>query len=424
MALYGINICSMKEEILAAMSDHRQLERLYRAQKGRFKKAFNDLYPDIRGADIADIWYERLNFEAEEINWGTTKELVYIIMAALLAALIAKVPLIFGISEEYFFQRNIGFVVLPVLTAYFAWKNNMPPARIAITIVFSLAALLFINLLPDVKQSDTLILSCIHVVLFLWSLLGFSYIAGNPADKRGRMGYLKYNGDLIVMTVLILIAGGIMTGLTIGLFSLIGLQIEKFYFQYIVVSGLAAAPVLGTYLTQTNPQLVGKVAPVIAKLFSPLVFVMLFIYLIAIAYSGQDPYNNRDFLLMFNGLLIGVMAIIFFSIAESGTEIKNSFNNWILFLLSVLTIVVNGVALSAIIFRISEWGITPNRAAVLGGNILILVNLLLVAWQLYRVTVKKGSATEVANVIAAYLPVYVIWTIVITFVFPFLFKFR
>jgi hypothetical protein len=414
----------MKEEILAAMSDHRQLERLYRAQKGRFKKAFNDLYPDIRGADIADIWYERLNFEAEEINWGTTKELVYIIMAALLAALIAKVPLIFGISEEYFFQRNIGFVVLPVLTAYFAWKNNMPPARIAITIVFSLAALLFINLLPDVKQSDTLILSCIHVVLFLWSLLGFSYIASNPADKRGRMGYLKYNGDLIVMTVLILIAGGIMTGLTIGLFSLIGLQIEKFYFQYIVVSGLAAAPVLGTYLTQTNPQLVGKVAPVIAKLFSPLVFVMLFVYLIAIAYSGQDPYNNRDFLLMFNGLLIGVMAIIFFSIAESGTEIKNSFNNWILFLLSVLTIVVNGVALSAIIFRISEWGITPNRAAVLGGNILILVNLLLVAWQLYRVTVKKGSATEVANAIAAYLPVYVIWTIVITFVFPFLFKFR
>jgi hypothetical protein len=414
----------MKEEILSAMSDHRQLERLYRAQKGLFKKEFNDLYPQIKGTEIADIWNERLNYEAEEINWGTSRELLYIILAALLAALIAKVPLIFGINEEYFFQRNIGFVVLPVLTSYFAWKNNMPAARIAITIGVSLAALIFINLLPEREKSDTLILSCIHVVLFLWSVLGFSFIAGNPADRQKRMGYLKYNGDLVVMTVLILIAGGIMTGLTIGLFSLIGLRIEKFYFQYIVVSGLAAAPVLGTYLTQTNPQLVGKVAPVIAKLFSPLVFVMLLVYLIAIAYSGQDPYNNRDFLLMFNGLLIGVMAIIFFSIAESGTEAKNNFNNWMLFLLSVLTMLVNGVALSAIIFRISEWGITPNRAAVLGGNILILVNLLLVAWQLYRVIVKKGSTTEVGNAIAAYLPVYVIWTIVITFIFPFLFNFR
>ncbi|MEX2568811.1 MAG: hypothetical protein WD431_22910, partial [Cyclobacteriaceae bacterium] len=40
---------------------------------------------------------------------------------------------------------------------------------------------------------------------------------------------------------------------------------------------------------------------------------------------------------------------------------------WVLLLLSAVTIIVNGITLSAILFRISEWGITPNRAAVLGG---------------------------------------------------------
>ena len=134
------------------------------------------------------------------------------------------------------------------------------------------------------------------------------------------------------MTTLILIAGAILSGITIGLFSLIGFNIEKLYVQYIVIFGLPAAPILGTYLTQTNPQLVGKVSPVIAKIFSPLVLVMLVVYLIAMVSSGKNPYNDREFLLIFNALLIGVMAIIFFSVAEISKTTKSPTEIWVLFL--------------------------------------------------------------------------------------------
>jgi hypothetical protein len=48
-----------------------------------------------------------------------------------------------------------------------------------------------------------------------------------------------------------------------------------------VVVGLAAVPLVATFLTQTNPQLVSKVSPVIARIFSPIVLVMLVIYLFA-----------------------------------------------------------------------------------------------------------------------------------------------
>jgi hypothetical protein len=181
---------------------------------------------------------------------------------------------------------------------------------------------------------------------------------------------------------------------------------------------------MGTYLIRNNPQLVGKVSPVIAKIFSPLVVVMLVIYLVAIVYSGKDPYNDRDFLLIFNALLIGVMAIIFFSIAETSKTPKSRIEVWVLFLLSVVTILVNGIALSAILFRISEWGITPNRAAVLGGNVLILINLLLVTAQLFRVLAKKAHITGVGKAIAFYLPIYSLWTIVVTFLFPLIFSYK
>ena len=414
----------MKDEILTHIDEPRQLEKLYRANKENFKREFTTLYPTLKGNALADFWNERLNYETDEVNWGSKGDLVFVVFASLIAGVIAKLPAIFNLEEDFFYPRNIGFIIFPVLGAYFVRKNKLSGSTIASLVAAAVVGLFFINALPDSRESDTLILSCIHLILFLWSLLGFAFVGGFRDVTEKRLGYLNYNGDLVVMTTLIVIAGGIMTALTIGLFSVIGFQIEKFYFENIVVFGLPAAPIIGTYLTQTNPQLVGKVSPVIARIFSPLVLVMLVIYLVAMVFSGKDPYNDREFLLIFNGLLLGVMAIIFFSIAETSKSTQRQLTIWILFLLSMVTIIVNGIALSAILFRISEWGISPNRAAVLGGNVLILINLLLVTAQLLKVLSKKADLTIVGKAISSYLPLYMIWTMVVTFLFPLLFGFK
>ncbi|HZG26558.1 MAG TPA: hypothetical protein VEZ17_18350 [Chitinophagaceae bacterium] len=414
----------MKNEILSNLHDPKQLEKLYRANKLIFKREFSTLYPGLKGNILADFWNERLNYEHDEINWGTGKELSFVMIASLVAGLIAKLPSLAGINEEFFYPRNIGFIVFPVLSAYFAWKNKLSTVKISLIAGTTLLASVFINSLPHVTTSDTLKLSCIHLVLFLWSVLGFAFVGEIKNNDEKRLGYLKFNGDLVVMTTLILIAGAMMTGITIGLFSLIGFDIEKVYFEYFGIFGLAAAPVVGTYLTQTNPQLVGKVSPVIAKIFSPLVLLMLLVYLVAMIYSGKDPYNDREFLLIFNALLIGVMAIIFFSIAESSITRRSRVQLWILLLLSAVTIIVSGIAMSAILFRISAWGFTPNRAAVLGGNVLILVNLLIVTTQLFRVLSNKGDINGVGKAISSYLPIYCLWTVIVTFIFPLIFGFK
>ena len=412
----------MKAQILTNIDQPAQLERLYRKDKSGFKKAFNELYPEIKDSTLVGYWNERLNFTSDEILWGTRNDLVFVIIASLIAGTIAKLPALFAINEDFFYQRNIGFIVFPALMVYFAWKNKLPTPKVVFLAGVTLVGIIFINLLPNVKHSDTLILSCTHLALFLWAALGIAFVGGVQNDSEKRLGFLKYNGDLVVMTTLILIAGGLMSALTIGLFSLIGYNIAEIYMKNVGVFGAAAAPIVGTYLTQTNPQLVGKVSPVIAKIFSPLVLVMLVVYIIAIMYSGKNPYNNREFLLIFNALLVGVMALIFFSIA--GTSTKSRTEMGILLALSIVTIVVNGIALSAIVFRISEWGMTPNRAAVLGGNILILVHLVLVAGKMLRYMLKKEELSTVGKTIAWYLPVYCIWTIIVTFIFPFIFGFK
>lgn len=414
----------MKASLLQKIDQPNELEALYRQNRTLFKKEFLAVLPEIKDKPATAFWQARLQHDTNELNWGNKNELLFTILLALMAGLVAKLPQIFTINEEYFYTRNVGFLIFPFLSFYFAWKNKLNLKQVLLLLSTSIFAVFYINSLPQKERGDTLILACIHLPIFLWSILGYSFIGGDIKSIPNRLAFLRFNGDLIVMTTLMLIAGMLLTGITIGLFSLIGFHIENFYMKYVVIFGLAGAPIIATFVVQTNPQLVNKVSPVIAKIFSPLVLVTLIIYLMAIFISGKDPYNDRDFLLTFNGLLIGVMALILFSVAETAGDQKSKIASSLLFLLSLVTVIVNSIALSAIIFRISEWGLSPNRLAVLGGNILMLIHLLLVCYRLMRVLLGRDENERVEKTIAQFLPVYSLWTIFVTFLVPLIFGFK
>ncbi len=233
---------------------------------------------------------------------------------------------------------------------------------------------LYVNLLPAGEKSDSIILTYIHLPLFLWCLYGVIFIDFDLKERSKRIDYLKYNGDLAILTLLILIGGGVLTAVTIGLFSAIDLHIENFYMENIAIIGLVASPIVATHIIRNYPAIADKLAPIIARIFSPLVLITLLVYLIFMIVTGKDPYNDRDFLLVFNLMLMGVMAIVVFSVAGITTQKKQRFNEWTLFILSLLTLTIDLVALSAIIYRVGEFGFTPNRTAVLGSNLLILAH--------------------------------------------------
>ncbi|MCC6721304.1 MAG: hypothetical protein IT243_03825 [Bacteroidia bacterium] len=414
----------MKTEILSNIDNPQHLEKLYRENKNTFKSEFNSIYHEINDNLIAQVWYERLNFDNEQLTKETGNELIFVIIASAIAGFIAKIPEFTIVKEDFFFSRNIAFIVLPFLSAYFLWKQKLHFKKYIISFSLFLISAIYINLLPENAKSDTLVLACIHLPFFLWAVFGYSFIGNDYKNKQKRLDFLRFNGDLTVIVTIVLIAGGILTGITLGLFNLIDVKIEDFYIKYIVIWGLAASPIVGTYLININPQLVSKVSPVIAKVFTPLVLITLVIYLFTLISTGKDPYNDRDFLIIFNLLLIGVMAIILFSIAETSKVSKSNFSLFLLLALSIVTILVNGIALSAILFRITEWGITPNRLAVLGGNILILSNLVMVMLRLIKSIKHKDEIENAENSIASFLPLYSLWSIIVTFVFPLIFNFK
>lgn len=115
----------MKNEIISNLGNPGQLERLYRSDKSTFKKNIQLIYPELSSNPVVATWYERLHYAEPDITWGSKSDLVFVIVASLLAGFIAKLPAFFNINEEFFYQRNIGYIIFPMLTAYFAWKNNL-----------------------------------------------------------------------------------------------------------------------------------------------------------------------------------------------------------------------------------------------------------------------------------------------------------
>jgi len=414
----------MKDNILAHIDNPAQLEKLYRENNAEFKKQFNVIYPNYKDKLGLQVWNERLNYEREKVTLGSKNEISAVIILILVGGLIANIPNITGINEESFFSKNIPLIIFPILSAYFIWRQQINLNKILFPVIAIVISAIYINLIPDYNKSNSAMLVGIHLPLFLWSILGYAYIGAKLNDHPRKIEFLKFNGDLIIMCGIILLSCMVFTLITFGLFELINIKIEESYFRYFAIWWIAAIPMIASFLLQNNPQLINKVSPIIAKIFTPLVFINLLIYLTAVIYTGKYPYNDRNLLLVFNVLLIGVMALILFSVAEAGKNNKGLFTLYILFGLSFLTIIINSIALSAISFRILQYGMTPNRIAVLGGNILIFIHLLMVSLKLFKCVRNKAKIEEVETSIAQFLPIYSIWTAIIVFILPFIFHYK
>lgn len=414
----------IKNRITENITNPGILEQLYRSNPAAFTRAFHEVYPEIQSEVSAQIWYERLKNEPTEITWGVSKDWIFVGIVALFVGLLMQLPDLISISHDFYYPRNMAFIAMPGLAAFFAYKQGLAWKDLMIPFGILVIAVLFINYLPHIPGSDTLLLSCIHLPILMWLLVGYIYGGAQFSKTEKRIDFLRFHGDLLVMSAVILLAGGLFTAFTLNLFNLIDIKIEDLYFRYWVLSALPSVPLLATMLIQQNPTLVSKISPVIARIFTPLVTLMLLIFLGAFIYTGKDPYNDREFLLVFNGVLIGVMALLLFSVSEATKETGSRFHRMSLAVLAFLAIINNGIALSAIAFRLFELGLTPNRLVVLGGNVLILLNLIFVTRQLLGLMKGQKNLRDVEASMTRFLPYYALWAAIVSFIFPLIFSFQ
>ena len=412
------------EDIIQQNIHHpAELERLYRNNPAQFETAFKQIYPMFSGNPIAETWKHRLVYQkSTPFNWGKQNEIFWVLFLAFLSGCMAKIPFWFSFTTDQFFARNIGFIVFPAILVYFAIKKEVSIRQLVLPALLIVFAAVYVNCIPYNSISQTSQLSSVHLPFFLWTLAGFVFAGASVKKPSGTIQYLQHNGNWLVISAIMVLSAFLFTAISVALFEVIGINLTSFYQKYLLVWVLAAFPMIATYLVLNNPTLVNRISPLIAGIFTPIVLFTLFVFLLALVFSSKSIYTDRNFLMIFNLVLIGVMAIIFFSLTSSRQH-HRSLLHYLQTILSVLALIANAIALSAIIFRLSSFGFTPNRVAILGANLLIFIHVALISFQLIKSLQPNGDIEKVEEAIVRFLPVYSVWTGIVVFVFPLVFHF-
>jgi len=414
----------MKQKIIENIGEPVVLEQLYRDDSQSFVKSFSEIADDY-DSELVKIWKIRLSYEKKmEQNGFRWSEIWIVVVLALITGVMVKIPdIVGGIKDEFYYARDLALIVFNGIILYTFYVNKMIDKRKWLFYGLTVVLLaLYSNLLPVLEKSDSINLALGHIALLLWCVFGLSFISFDYKNTEKRMTYIRFNGEYVIMNGLLFIAGSMLVALSFGLFNAIDIDMDGFYMNYIVVFGAAAIPVVSLYLIRLYPDITRKIAPVIARVFTPLVLASLLVYLVFLIFFANKISDDREALLFFNIMLLAVMAIIVFSVSELDKGKSKDFNVLVLFLLAALALVADAIALFAITSRL-QLGFTPNRVVVFVSNVLIFLNLVFIAKSLFQSYFQGKPVEEVDKSVAGYLPVYVVYTLLVIFALPFIFRF-
>ena len=363
---------------------------------------------------------------AESADESRTENIV-VFALAVAAALAFKLPGLFGIEwgspeDERFYVRNFSFFVLPLLTGYFVWKRRLSGrTRVWLAAGFA-AAVVFANAYPFTAGSDTEALSALHLPMALWLLVGIAYAGGRWGQIAGRMDFVRFSGELLIYYALIALGGGVLTGLTAGMFGAIGIDFEPLFENWMPCAVLGAV-IVAAWLVEAKQSVIENMAPVLTRIFTPLFALSLVAFLGTMIWTGRGIDIERNALIAFDLVLVLVLGLLLYSISARDPQAPPGAFDLLLVVLLVSALVADAFALAAIGARISEFGFTPNRVAALGENVVLLGNL---GWStvLYvRFLRGRGPFASLERWQTAYLPAYSVWAAIVVVAFPPLFGF-
>jgi hypothetical protein len=357
-------------------------------------------------------------------------DLFVVLALAVAAALAVKLPALFGLpispdqEVPLFYFRNASLFVFPLLTLYFLWKRGW---GIAGSLWFALpfaAGAVFANVFPFRANSDTQVLTVLHLPIALWLAVGFAYVRKFWFTAAERMDFVRFSGELFIYYVLIALGGGVVTGFTFMMFSAIDMKPDWFVAGWLLPCGAGGAVLIASWLVEAKQSVIENMAPVLTRLFTPLFTLLLLAFLATMVWTGHPINLQREVLIGFDLLLAVVVGLVLYAASARDPQGPPDFFDAMQLLLVVCALAADVVALTAIAARISEFGFTPNRVAALGENLILLVNLAWTAWLYARFLRRRGSFADLERWQIVYLPVYSVWAALVVVVFPPLFGYR
>jgi hypothetical protein len=386
--------------------------------------SLDDLSREFAREHSERLWKQLvLTGETDRLRADTRsrRDLLAMASCAAGAAVSIKVPELFGLSfdeDGAFYGPNLGLFALPWLAAFLAWRRHAGKALIGVLLALFALGAVAANAYPLADTSQSVVLTSIHLPIALWFVVGLAYVADDPRSPRRRMDFIRFTGEWFIYYVLIALGGGVLIAFTFGTFEAIGISPEHFITQWLLPCGAAATVVVAGWLVEAKQSVVENIAPVLTRLFTPLFTAALLAFLVALGLTSAGIDVEREALILFDLLLVVVLGLLLYSISARDPLAPPGLFDKLQLALVVSALVIDVLVLLEIIGRITEYGTTPNKAAALGENIILLANLAWSAWLVLGLVRRHTPFVTLERWQTGYLPVYAAWTWIVVLIFP------
>jgi hypothetical protein len=368
--------------------------------------------------------------ESGELQAPCRTDAIVAFCLAVAAAMAIKAPALFGLQlDEHkagdfgFYARNLSLFVLPFLTGYFVWKRRLDTRTLRWLAMTFVVAAAFANAYPFAARGSTEALTALHVPIALWLVVGIAYAGGRWSQIAGRMDFIRFSGELFIYYVLIALGGGVLTAFMSMIFKAIGINVGPFIGSWLLPCGAAGAVVVASWLVEAKQSVIENMAPVLTRLFTPLFAAVLIMFMGTLLWTGRGVDIERNVLIAFDLLLVVIIGLLLYSASARDPQSPPNAFDVLQVVLVVSALLADAVMLWAIAARINEFGLSPNRVAALGENLILLVNLAWSAVLYLRFLRGRGSFTSLEKWQTDYLPVYGAWAATVVILFPPLFRY-
>ena len=443
---------SYHDTVASLAADAEQMEQIYHTaleagETDAFKKAIDDSYTTAPENLLYAAWSYRLKSAAAQakgyaVAWGWAIPLA--VINGLLFWWLSGERFMVTIENFRGDERDyIPMLILlagPIAAAFVLayltgagrkrWALSVP-IGILILVAGAYELLVYPQAGPVPFQEQYLTLMTIHLPLLAWACTG-AFLVARHRDPVNRFGFLIKSLEVFILGGLFIIAGGLFTGITIGLFDALTVDFPEVVQRLFIAGGAGLIPVVATAVIykpsvppaeQAFDEGLSKLVALLMRILLPLTLLVLLVYLAFIPFNFRAPFENRDVLIIYNAMLFAVVVLLVGATPVSLAGVSPRLARWLrlgIIAVAALALIVSLYALAAIVYRTALDRLTPNRLTFIGWNVVNVGLLFLVLVR--QIRVPRGRWHQgLHRAYSAGTIAYALWTLVVILTIPWLF---
>jgi hypothetical protein len=430
-------------DIQGAVTDPERMENLYQLsrqanEEAEFRADLQEVFEKSTDNVLISAWHSRfehlpLSKPKRTTNWGLA--VIFGIITGLILWVLSNPQWVFLDKIPYLVLIWSPITTLPALIFLAVVSKRNYQYAIVAGLGLIIASVYIFLISPGQAQlasHDYLILMMIQLPLLCWIALGVGAMAFRSTPNN-RFAFLIKSIEVMITAGVYLIFGLAFGGITFGMFAALNITLPDIIMRLIALGGFGLIPIMAVatmYDPHVSPEAqdfslgLSKFVFTIVRLLLPLTLLVLVIYIFVIPFNFMAPFQNRNLLIIYNVMQFAIIGLLIGATPIKVDELSQKIQTWLrrgIIAVAILALLISLYALSAVIYRTALDGITLNRTAIIGWNIInifILIALIVTPWRKSFF----GWHERLQNVFSKATTAYLIWSVLLIVLLPLIFR--